>query len=713
MLADHKTRSVRWLLPALLLMATALDTFAAVLDARAIAHEDLWLMHRVGAPVPSPDGRWLVVSVLEPSYKESEQISDLWLIASDGRELPRRLTGTSGAEAGATWSRDSQRLAFTARRDGDDVEQIYVLSLLGGDAQRKTSMPGGARSPEFSPDGRHLLFTSLVYPGARTVEENRKLATEREQRGWNARIYDGFPIRNWDRWLDQSRNHLFVLSFAQPGRVPAEPTDLLVGTVLAAAAGFAGRSANGGDEFDAIWSPDGESIVFAATSDRDQGAHALTNTHLYRVPRAGGEPARLTSDPGHWSAPRFSPDGRTLYAKFVRRTQWVYSKTDIAIIPWRVAGPIRLLTRDFDRSVSEFAVSPDSRDIYLTAEEVGLRKLFRLGRDAVVRPVGKQSTGTYSNLAIPAGTRTLQLFANFESASVPAEVVRIDAASGQHRTLAQFNAERITALDLPPVEHFWFVSAAGRRVHNLLVRPAGFDPGKKYPLVSIIHGGPHAMWGDEWVLRWNYHLLAAPGYVLLLTNYSGSTGFGEAFARHIQGDPLRGPGLELDEAANEAIRRFSFVDGTRQCAAGASYGGHLANWLQATSTRYRCLISHAGLINLKSQWGTSDVVYPRELNNGGPFWEQGAVWREQNPIRFADRFATPTLVTIGEQDFRVPLNNALEYWSVLQRRQIPSRLIVFPDENHWIQRGENSRLFYRELHAWLDRFLGDSATPAQ
>jgi dipeptidyl aminopeptidase/acylaminoacyl peptidase len=214
------------------------------------------------------------------------------------------------------------------------------------------------------------------------------------------------------------------------------------------------------------------------------------------------------------------------------------------------------------------------------------------------------------------------------------------------------------------------------------------------------------MWRDQITYRWNYHLLAQPGYVILLTNYTGSTGFGEKFAQEIQSDPLKGPGEEINEAADEAIKRFAFIDASRQAAGGASYGGHLTNWLQATTTRYKCLISHAGLINLESQWGTSDSIYHREVNNGGPVWEQGTVWREQNPIRFAKNFRTPILLTVGENDFRVPLNQTLENWSVLQRLRIPSRLIVFPDENHWILKGENSRFYYKEVHAWLAKHLG-------
>jgi dipeptidyl aminopeptidase/acylaminoacyl peptidase len=285
------------------------------------------------------------------------------------------------------------------------------------------------------------------------------------------------------------------------------------------------------------------------------------------------------------------------------------------------------------------------------------------------------------------------------------EVVRIYPGTKQHQKLTHFNDERLAPIDWQPLRHFTFTSTKGRSIHNMLVLPPNFDENKKYPLFVVIHGGPHSMWRDQFVLRWNYHLLAAPGYVVLLTNYTGSTGFGEKFAQNIQLDPLKTPGDEINEAADEAIKRFKFIDATKQAAGGASYGGHLANWLQATTTRYKCLISHAGLVNLESQWATSDTIYSRELNNGGPVWEQAETWRTQNPIRRAASFKTPMLLTVGENDFRVPLNNTLENWSVHQRLRIPSKLIVFPEENHWVLKGENSRFFYSEVHAWLARWL--------
>jgi len=678
---------------------------------RTITHEDLWLMRRVGAPVPSPDGKWVVASITEPAYDPKAQVSDLWLIPtsnSDGRKS-RRLTGTAGGEGGVAWSPDGTRLAFSAKRDGDDTDQLYLLDLRGGEARRLTTLTNGARSPKFSPDGRRIAFSSTDYPGALLESDNKRIAAERKARKWNARIYDGFPIRNWDRWLEDRKPRLLVLD------LPAgEPRNLLANSELVKAPGFAGQGGDGGGGLTAEWAPDGQGLVFVASTDRNKAAYSFTTTQLWYVGLDGAEPRRLTVDKHSWGSPTFTADGRTLLATRDRASDKVYTNTELVAFAWNGAaagaplGAARILTEGWDRAVTSFAPTADSKRVYLLAEEAGHEKLFSVpinGKSAV-SPVFDMTRGVYTNLAIAQGSSTPVIVANYESATQPPEVVRIDPAKRGHEALTAMNVERAKPLDLAPVKHFWFTSRQGRRIHNMLVLPPDFDAAKKYPLFVVIHGGPHTMWRDQWVTRWNYHLLAAPGYVVLLTNYSGSTGFGEAFAQTIQGDPLRSAGDELNEAADIALRDNAFIDASRQCAGGASYGGHLANWLQATTTRYRCLVSHAGLVNLESQWGTSDTVYGREINNGGPVWEQGPVWREQNPIRYAAQFKTPTLVTIGEQDFRVPLNNSLEYWTVLQRQQIPSRLVVFPDENHWILKGENSRLFYKEVHDWLARWLG-------
>ena len=669
-----------------------------------ITHEDLWLMKRVGAPALSPDGRRAVVAVTEPAYDRKDQTSGLWLVATDGRAAPRRLTWSKGSEAGVVWSDDGAQIAFSTKREGDSEEQIYVLDLAaGGEARRVTSVALGARTPRFSPDGKSIAFVADVWPGARDDADNRRLAKERAERKYNVRAYDGFPIRNWDHWLDERQPHLFVQSLA----AGAVARDLLAGSALVAASGYAGRREDEGTTLDPVWTADSRGLVFAASIDQDQAARDFTSAQLWYVGAGGGEPKRLTMGRDTWAGPRFSADGRTLYAEHAQRSGHIYENRHVAAFEFgsgATLGAARDLTGAVDRSVTSWGVAANGT-VYYLAEDAGLEKLYVAAPGAAARLLQPSTAGTYTALAVAARSAQPTLVARWESAVSPAEVVRIDAARG-HVALTQFNAERVAAIDWQPVEHFWFTSARGRQIHSMLVRPAGFDPKRVYPLLVLLHGGPATMWRDQFVLRWNYHLLARSGYVVLLTDYSGSTGYGEAFAQAIERDPLKGPAEEINAAADEAVRRYPFIDGTRQCAAGASYGGHLANWMQASTTRYRCLVSHAGLVDLEAQWGTSDAVYHREVTIGGPPWAGDPLWREQSPISYAAQFRTPVLLSVGERDFRVPLNNTLEYWTALKRQQVPSRLLVFPEENHWILRGEDSRYFYQEVAAWLEKYLG-------
>jgi dipeptidyl aminopeptidase/acylaminoacyl peptidase len=313
--------------------------------------------------------------------------------------------------------------------------------------------------------------------------------------------------------------------------------------------------------------------------------------------------------------------------------------------------------------------------------------------------------GAFGAVSTPDGAERPVIVATWGSSVKPNEVVRVDPAAGTRQNLTSFNVEKAAALDWQKPDEFTFRNAKGRNVHSFVVRPPGFDPARKYPLLVLIHGGHANMWRDQITLRWNYHLLASPGYVVLLTDYRGSTGYGEAFTLDILGDPLRGPADDINRAADEAIKRYPFIDATRQAAAGASYGGHLANWLEATTTRYRCLVSHAGLSSLEVQWATSDTIHHREVMMGRPFWESPRQWLDQSPVAYAKDFKTPMLLSVGENDFRVPMNNTLEMYSVLQRMRVPTRLLVWPDENHWIQKGENSKVFYREVREWLAKWL--------
>ena len=677
----------------------------------AISHEDVWLMKRVGAPIPSPDGKWVVFSVVEPAYDEKEVVTDLWIVPADGSAAPRKITNTKGGESGTNWSPDSKSIVFSAKREGDEVNQIYTLNIAeGGEAVRVTSLSTGASSPQFSPDGKMLLFASTVFPGAMNDEENKKFAAERKAKKYNARVYESFPIRYWNRWLTDQQTHLFVQSL----EAGAKAKDILAGSILVKEKGFAGRMADAGEEFDATWTPESDAVIFAATTEKDKAAYANVSTQLYKISTSGGEPSAITKERGSYSKPKFSPDGKSLYFLFENESGKVYNLTRLSKLTWPALVEQKILTEKFDRSISSYAISSSSSSVSLTVEDKGKERIGLLSGGRILLS-GLFDAGCFSNVAISSKANKILITANYETATSPSEIINFVRAQTNNgatfedffegKQLTNFNTDRADAIDWQPLREFTFTNKRGKQIHNFIALPPNFDENKKYPLFVVIHGGPHTQWRDQFFLRWNYHLLASPGYVVLLTNYTGSTGFGEKFAQDIQGDPLLGPAEEINQAADEAIKQFKFIDATRQAAGGASYGGHLANWLQATTTRYKCLISHAGLVNLESQWGTSDGIYHREVGNGGPVWEQGEIWRKQNPIRYAAKFKTPMLMTVGEQDFRVPLNNTLENWSVHQRLQIPSKLIVFPDANHWILKGEDNKFFVSEVQAWLKKWL--------
>ena len=672
----------------------------------AITHQDLWLMRRVGVPVPSPDGKWAVFSVTQPAYDAKEQAADLWIVPLDGSAPARPLTQTKSTESGAVWSPDGTKVAFSAKREGDEVAQLYVLPLAGGEAERVTSLTLGARQPKWSPDGKQLLFVSDAYPNCADEAANKKAATERKDRKYNVRSYETFPIRFWDRWLDEKQAHLFV----QEAKAGVQARDLFAGTKLIASPGFGAPNTDEGQVITAEWTPEGTAIVFTALVNRNEAARAPVPTQIFQTSAAGGEPRPLTGDSVSYSQLQFSPDGKSLLCTAVEeRRDQVYSLSRLTRFPWPFDATQRtVLTAALDRSVNRFALPAGSARVWLTAEESGLEKLWSVpltGGDVKEEKVTDH--GCLTGLASGGS----QLVGEWESVGNPPEVVSLGTNGSALKRLTGFNSEKAAALDLAPVEHFTFTSRRGKTIHSLLVRPPNFDAGKKYPLFVGIHGGAAAMWRDAWVLRWNYHLLASPGYAVLLTDYTGSTGYGEAFSRDIRFDPLKGPADELNEAADEALKQFPFLDPTRQATGGASYGGHLANWLAATTTRYKCIISHAGEADLRMQWGTSDSIFGREVNSGGPIWGDKAVWSEQSPVMLAGNhdqgtgFVTPILLTVGESDFRVPMNNAIMFFTLQQRLNVPSKLLVFPDENHWILKGENHKYWFGEVHSWLAKYL--------
>ena len=690
-----------------LIFLLPLIAFAEQHGLRPVAHEDVWLMKRLKTPVVSPDGRYAVVAVTEPSYEEDGTVSDLWLINVASDTEPRRLTATTEAESGVDWSPDGRKIAFSTKRGKDEMNQIYVLNMDGpGEAVRITNLATGAGMPKWSPDGSRIAFESRVYPGAADDEANAAEKKAREERKTNVSAYEIFPIRQWDRWRDDLQTHLFV----QDAEAGATATDLLFGSDLVGHAGFGGVESLSGDSLAPAWTPDGSAIVISATTNLDSAAHTATSFHLYKVSESGDEIEALTAGED-WSCQKamFSDDGKALYCQSEPVNEHVYNLAGIARFDWTgsdVSGEPRIITDSFDRSVTGMDLSANGKTVYLTAHDAGRSRLFSVSsRGGTVKVLDADSRGAYAGVQVAGRT----LVARWESSDVPAEVVRIDASTGKHKPLSRFNSEPAAQLDRPAFREFWFENSNGHQVHSWLTLPPGFDESNKYPLVLLIHGGPFSSSLDADHVRWSPHLLAAAGYVVLQTDYTGSVGYGVEFSRAIQGTPLKQPGDDLVQAADAAISRYPFIDADRQAATGASYGGHLVNWLQATTTRFSALVGHAGLVDLEGQYSSSDTIFHREIMNGGPAWEEAnTVWREESPANHAGNFSTPILLTIGEKDYRVPVNQTIAAWSYVQRMQVPGRLLVFHDANHWIMKGEEARYYWQQVHEWLEKYLDDT-----
>ena len=655
---------------------------------KALTHEIMIKLKKVGTPAISPDGQFVVYSQVETSYNLDEQTSDLWLAPSDGKIVPRKITSTKGAEDNYFWHPSGDKIFFTAKRDGDEAAQLYSLSLNGGEAQRITSISTGVSAAKLSSDGQTLAFISRVYPLAFTDSLSKKMAEDKKKIKTKARVYTSFPIRYWDSWLDEKQGHIFTMDLSNMG---SQPINLFLEVSLVKSQGFNLGSFS--------FTPDNKSIIFSATTDYNTTAYQSSTSNLFQVNIQGGKETQLTSDGIDYASAEFSSDGRFLIATGSENGNKLYFINRLFRYSWPSMSAKTELASKLDRPMNDFKMV--GSDILASIEDQGVDRIIKISiASGEIIPVLGGQMGSFMAVSPAIGGN----FAfTYQHLGAPPEVFSF--IGGQQIPISKSNDKVLSALDIPRPEVIWTVTSRGKKVRSFVLKPAGFDASKKYPLFVMLHGGPASSFKDIFGYRWNAHIYGAPGYVVVMTDYTGSVGYGEKFAQDIQFDPFKGPAQEILEAATDAIKRFSYIDATRQAAGGASYGGHLANWLQATTTHFKCLIAHAGLVNSEVQWGTSDVIWGRELMNGGAPWVPTKTWKEQNPMRFAANFKTPMLLTVGENDFRVPINNTLENWSIHQRLKIPSKLIVFPGENHWILNPENSKFHYQEVGNWLSTYL--------
>jgi len=653
-------------------------------DPKPLTVDEVWSVQRVGTPVLSPDGRSVAFTVATYDMEENRSNADIWVVPTAGG-APRHLTAGKTSETSPAWSPDGRRLAFVSKRDGDLAAQLYVLPLDGGEAERITEMPLGVSDPKWLPDGRRIAFVAEVVAGAETPEGTRKALDAREKGKMKARVTESRLYRFWDRWLtDDQYPHLFLVEVET-----RKLTDLLPGSKR-----YFGLQDGAGD-YDV--SPDGKTIVFAA--NRTEPPYRTLDADLFAVSTEGGSPRDLTPDnPASDSGPRFSPDGKRIAYGLERKADGWPDYTRLGVLDVST-GRTTVLTEGWDNSAAGWTWTRNGQTLVFHAEVRGRTNVYKIaatgGEPALVHK-GGTTTGAE---VTPEG----KVVFSRQSFDRPPELAVVGLDGNGLRALTTVNDTRAGAWRLGAVQDLTFKGAGGEDVQMYVVFPPDYVPGKRYPLVQLVHGGPHNAFGDAFHFRWNAQAFAAPGYLVALVNFHGSSSFGQPFLESILGAHGDKPFTDVMKATDFLIEK-GLVDESRMAAAGGSYGGYLVNWIAGHTDRFKALVSHAGVYSLLGQSG-SDSTYGRHLSYGGyPFTDLASVER-WSPDRFAGGFKTPMLILHGERDFRVPAAQGLEIYGVLTAKGVPARLVYYPDENHWVLKGQNSKHWYGEVLGWLARWL--------
>jgi dipeptidyl aminopeptidase/acylaminoacyl peptidase len=643
--------------------------------------DDLWRIPRVGNPVASPGSQDLAVSVTTYDLEKNEGRGRIWLVPIAGGE-PRAMTTTDASSDSPALSPEGDRLAFTRRID-KAKPQLYVMPIDGGEGRKLTDMPLGVFDPQWLPYGSGLIFGAMLLKGHLTPEATKAEIERREKDPVKALVTEDRFYRYWDTWLVNGEvPHLFLLDLATGTQRDLMPTSTLW---------FDFMEPSG--QFDIA--PDGRDLVLGGTFFDD--GQSLVRSAIYNVSLAEGGLTCLTPDAPICRRPRFSPDGRSvLYG--LRRDPRYYADPMRLWRYDRTTGQHAAVLDDWGLTPSAWTFAADGT-IVMEAERNARVDLFTLA-PGQTEPRPLTDFGTAQGATpLPDGAVAFKR----QSLSEPGEIWRLDAGAREPIRLSRFTAETSASFATGEVREITFEGAYGQAVQMFVVLPPDYVSGTTYPLVQVIHGGPHGVSGDLFSPRWNAHLFAAPGYVAALVNFQGSTSWGDTFTRSILGAWGDRPYQDV-MCATDVLIASGLVDESRMAAAGGSYGGYMASWIEAQTDRFRCIVNHAGVYDTLAQYA-SDITQGRSLSFGGEPWDGLDVIDRWNPARFASGFNTPMLVIHGERDFRVPVTQGLECYGVLKAKGVPARLVYFPDENHWVLKPQNSLLWHREVHNWLKRYL--------
>jgi dipeptidyl aminopeptidase/acylaminoacyl peptidase len=657
---------------------------------RPIAFSDLISMHRLSEPQISPDGKWIAYSVSTPDLDKNRLVHDIWVASVSGAGTPRQLT-RGGSDTRARWSPDGKRIAFLSERGG--TPQVYSVALEGGEATRMTSLPTGADNELWSPDGKTIAFISAVYPDCKDDACNEHRDTAKETSKVKARIYEELLYRHWTSWWDGKRSHLFVQSVDSG----SSARDLTPGAT------YDVPPFNMDNPEAIAFSPDSRELCFTANTDKDQARS--TNGDLFTVQVSGlGEPKRITTNPGNDWGPGYSPDGK--WIAYRAQMQGGYESDRWRLMLYdRESGKQLNLTENFDQNVEAYEWTSDSKTIYFQSEDKAELPIYSISATAGGTPK-LVVDGFNADFDLSHDGRTLALARS--SLAMPAEIFVAGADGKDLRQVSHQNDALLAQLDLPAAEPFWFEGAEKTKVEGFVIRPPHFDASKKYPGLLLIHGGPQSPWMDSWGYRWNQPVMAAPGYVVVIINPRGSIGYGQKFVAEVSRDWGGRVYEDLMKGTDAALAKYPFIDGSNMCAAGGSFGGYMVDWIATHTGRFKCLISHAGPYDEVSMYGSTEELWFMDWEFGGPPWEHPELYKKWSPNEYAAELAkykTPTLVIGGELDFRVPYNQDLEFFTALQVQNVPSKLMLFPDEGHWILKPQNSQLWYQTFLDWLAKYL--------
>ena len=677
----------------LILILSLILLVSIVLIGRPMKFEDLVNCKRVSAPHYSPDGEKIAFTMRRAYLDKNSYSSWINIIDEKGKEI-EQIKLDSFSVWHPRWSPDGEKLAYLSDQTG--TPQIWYYYPKNGKKEQLSDHYTGVNSFVWSNKGEKIAFATRVYPDCKSQQAIKERDQKQEKSQVNVRVYEELMFRHWDRWWDHKRSHIFVINTDNK-----KMTDVTLGDYDAPPI-----SLGSGYTF----SPDDSHLFF--TSNHDDVVATSTNNDIWSVPVDGGQ-IELISDVcsgrefnGSDYAPQFSPDGRHLAFISMKRAGYESDKHDLFLKNME-DGSFTNLTQGFDYSISSYEWMPNSQNILCRVDHQGDYKIFKLDVSTKeFEPLIKE--GYNSSIEIsPSGDKFLYLHNTFTR---PSEIYKADPKTGDFTQVTSYNDVSFADVDMNPAEEFWYKGAKNDRVHGFMIKPPNFDPDKKYPMVYMVHGGPQGAWHNGWHYRWNPELWAAQGFVLVLVNPRGSTGYGQEFKYEISKDWGGKVFTDLVKGQKYIVENYDFIDEDNLAAAGASFGGYMINWFEghmdAFEYPFNTLVNHDGAFNLYSKYLTTEELWFPEWEFDGPFWENEKYYKKFSPHNYIENFNTPMLIIHGEKDYRLDFGEGLMPFTALRRKGIPAKLVLFPDEDHWVQKPKNSQFWHETIFKWLNKYIG-------